>query len=110
MKIEISISEAMDLLLNDPYASWTHGEAAKLVEWYDELEDELGEPLDFDPIAIRCDWSSYENADEAAEAYGLEAGELSLEWLQEHTTVIEVKGLTFGGKVYYPSSILVMDF
>ena len=105
MKINISITEAINYLLNDPYASWTADEAAKLAEWYAELEE-----IEFCPVAIRCEWSSYESLQDINRAYGLFDDDMDVEDLREHTHVIEVKGLTFGGKVYSPASFLVMDF
>jgi DNA-binding transcriptional regulator YbjK len=109
MKITISISEAIDLLLADKYAAWTVREARALAEWYDQLEDDLGEAIDFDVVCIRCDWSSYESIEEVALSYGLEDDELTLEELQQETTVIEVESFICGSK-YYPSILLVMDF
>lgn len=111
MKIEITVNEAMDLLLKDEYSNWTVGEARALAEWYEAYEESAGEDFLFCPVSIRCDWSSYADIEEVSEAYGLEAGELTLQELQEKSShVIEVKELRFGDKVFYPASILVMDF
>lgn len=30
-----------------------------LFDWYDQLSDDMGENIEFDPIAFRCEWSEY---------------------------------------------------
>jgi hypothetical protein len=69
----------------------------------EELERDCGEEVEFDPVAICCDWSEYPSAIEAAEAYGWEdeteegeerdskAEEAALTFLSDNTTVIELK-------------------
>jgi hypothetical protein len=69
----------------------------------EELERDCGEEMEFDPVAICCDWSEYPSAIEAAEAYGWEdeteegeerdskAEEKALTFLCDNTTVIELK-------------------
>ena len=69
----------------------------------EELERDCGEEVEFDPVAICCDWSDYPSAIEAAEAYGWEdeteegeerdskAEEAALTFLCDNTTVIEFK-------------------
>ena len=40
------------------------GDAADvLFDYYTELSEDIGEPIEFDPIAIRCDWNEYEDDD-----------------------------------------------
>lgn len=88
-----------------------------LFEYYEEMEADTGEEIDFDPIAICCDWSEYDNAGSWAEDYydkaqfdqklaefidnvDLDAGEVFrgeidapfLEELKEYTQVIEFDG------------------
>jgi hypothetical protein len=41
-----------------------------LFDYYEDCEQGSGEELEFDPIAICCDWTEYASAIEAAEAYG----------------------------------------
>ena len=36
---------------------FTHDALARLYSFYIELSEDLGEPLEFDPIAICCDWA-----------------------------------------------------
>jgi hypothetical protein len=45
-----------------------------LYAYFEECEHEGGDEMEFDPIAICCEWTEYESAVEAAEAYGWEDG------------------------------------
>ena len=75
----------------DTMAQKQHGfsyEGAKaLFEYFENLEQDTGEELEFDPVAIRCDFDEYESLEEVKENYqDIE----TLEDLQNHTTVIEI--------------------
>ena len=68
---------------------------------FDEMEREQGEEFELDVIAICCDWTEYDSAIEAAEAYGFEPKQSdderadtsdrdALEFLQDNTTVLDL--------------------
>jgi hypothetical protein len=40
-----------------------------LFDFYEELEDGTGEQIEFDPIAICCEWSEYDSFEEIKENY-----------------------------------------
>lgn len=79
-----------------------------LYEYFEELEENTGEEIELDVVAICCDFSEYESATEAVKEYGklddilidwenkeeAEDKELvevrSLEWLEDHTQVIKL--------------------
>jgi hypothetical protein len=42
-----------------------------LFDYYEELEAAIDEELEFDPIAICCEWIEYDTVEEAAQDYGL---------------------------------------
>ena len=76
-----------------------------LFDYLDQLEQDLGEETEFDPIGLCCEWTEYRDAIEAAEAYGWEAPEIpegeerddtsdrkALEYLQDNTHVVEFEG------------------
>jgi hypothetical protein len=70
-----------------------------LVEYYEDLAEAIGEPIEVDVIAWCCDWSYYGSATEAAEELsGWEPDEDSndddneeaaLEYLRDNTTVLD---------------------
>ena len=88
---------AVEVLMSDTYASWTYEEASALFDWYEELEEDIGEPIAFDYVAIRCEWS-WGHIDEALAYYSnlnkdvvFNTMEDKLEWLQSFTQVIVLK-------------------
>ena len=94
MYITISTNEMVNKLMTDEYANWTYEEATALTAYYEELEEETDEPMQFDRVAIRCDWSSA-TLDEVISSYStgeedLHTCEEKLEWLQDRTQVIEL--------------------
>ena len=56
-----------------------------LFDFYEELEDETGKQIEFDPIAICCEWSEYDSLDEIKEDYDCINTE---DDLYDHTQVI----------------------
>lgn len=106
MKTTITTSQAVDLLKADTNANWSRSGAFALVEYLEQLEEDTGEEIEFDAVAIRCDYSEYKSALEAANEYGFEPnpnlGEEAqseedkeadaLSWLQDHTQVIQFEG------------------
>lgn len=59
MKLTLSTSHAADLLRQDENANWSYAGATALVEYLEELESDTGEEIEFDTVAIRCDYSQY---------------------------------------------------
>ena len=72
-----------------------------LFAYLEELERDLGEEIEFDPIGLCCDWTEYDSATEACAAYGHaeEDPEKALEWLRDQTQVVEAG-----------ESVLVLNF
>ena len=59
-----------------------------LFEYFEQLEDDIGEEFEYDPIAICCGYTEYEDEDEIREAYGL----ADYEDINDYTYVIPVWG------------------
>ncbi len=102
MKQTLTTDQAADLLVADNNAGWSYKGARALVEHLEQVEEDTGEEIEFDRVALRCDFSEYPNAREAAEEYGWEpdeddadnddAEEAAAEWLADRTTVITFNG------------------
>ena len=69
MKHTLDHYEIVNALLNDEYASWTRLGANALAQELEEYEDSTGEELEFDIVAIRCDWNE-DTAEELLSNYG----------------------------------------
>jgi hypothetical protein len=59
----MSVSDMVDSLVSDEYARWSHEGARVLAEY---LDRECEAETEWDRVAIRCEWSEYESAREAA--------------------------------------------
>lgn len=107
MKTTLSTSQAADILRSDSYARWSRAGAFALVEHLEQLESDCGTEIEFDIVAIRCDFSEYSSALEAALDQGFDPEtdldgegeededdkeENALAWLRYRTQVIEFEG------------------
>ena len=103
MKITLSQSDIADALGNDSNARWSYSGANALAEYLYDMDEETGEETELDVVAIRCDFTEYDTALEAAKDHGFEVDEdedededereeNALEWLHGETAVIEFKG------------------
>lgn len=86
---------------SDSYGNNFSLEGAKAVqEYFDQLSDDLGEDIEFDPIAWCCEFSEYDSLAEVWSELGngtsfIEGEELAIDdniklWLENNTTVIEL--------------------
>ena len=102
MKIELTTSDCAHRLMQDEYVGWTWEAATALVEYYEELEDGMGEYIEFDPVAIRCDWNEGTLQD-IKENYSYSFDDSGytdfILWLQDRTTIIELDN---GNFLYMP--------
>lgn len=99
MKQTLTTSQAAHLLLQDNNAKWSRAGAHALIEHLEEYETFCGAEIEFDRVAIRCEWHEYESVFDAAEDYGWEwdkededAAEKALAWLEYRTQVVEFDG------------------
>ena len=100
MKQTLSTSHAVDLLLRDEYAKQSRPAAEALIAYYEDLENETGSEIEFDQVAIRCDWNEFDTAKEFADQYmdpkdlqGLEEDELIEaveEYMNDHSFMIKL--------------------
>ena len=62
-----------------------------LFNYLEQLEDDCNIKIEFDPVALRCDYDEYDNLKKCLTAYdNLQLK--TIDDLREHTTVIEVEG------------------
>ena len=69
MKKTMTQYDIADALMNDIHANWSRAGAFALAEYFEQLEEDLGESIEFDAVAIRCDFSQYESLQEWANDY-----------------------------------------
>ena len=91
----ISTRQAIEILMKDEYASWSWEGAEALIQYYEELEEDFGEPMELDSVALRCEWSedSLANIKENYSSSFHDRNDLSdgfMPWFEEQTTCIEL--------------------
>lgn len=86
MKQTITESYFIDQIVGDEYNNMSYEGAKALFEWYESYEQDETE-VEFDKVAIRCEWSEYENLEEVMADYEYIENLRDLEY---HTLVIEV--------------------
>ena len=82
-----SDSDLIQILVNDSYANWSYEGAEALINYFNDFEGQE-ELMQFDSVALRCDFSEYKTIEEILENYdSIE----SLEQLEDNTIVIPFK-------------------
>lgn len=116
IKQTVNESEFIQCLLSDEYANWSYNGAQALFEYLEQLSEDIGEDIELDRVALRCDYSQYSSAWEAMDQYqpedmptvddepdengvgldlvelGAAQGQAAFEWLEKRTTVIQFEG------------------
>jgi len=69
MRATLSRREIADRLFNDKNANWTYNGAYALAGWLEDYEDLTDEELEFDRVAIRCDFTQYDDLQSWAMEY-----------------------------------------
>lgn len=90
MKQELTTYQVAHLLLADKENNgYTYAGAFALAEWFEQMESDTGEAIEFDAVAIRCDWNEYSSLRSAyAEHTGTDEDKVdaSDEWLERYFT------------------------
>jgi len=92
--------------INNPTLSdsFSYDGRVALFNFFEEYEDSTGETLEFDPVAIRCEFTEYTDLNNVAQNYyelndECETEEEMLEWLQDRTQVI-----------VFDTGVIIQDF
>ena len=102
MKKTLTNYEIAHELLQDENAAWTRSGAFALAEHLEQYEQDIGEELELDVVAIRCDFTEYASLEEWAESYGMQEDSLDdgredredniRDFIQENGRLIEFDG------------------
>ena len=91
----VSVYEFRDTMKAIRPDNFSYEGLTALYEWLDDLSNDTGEPIEFDPIEICCDFTEYDSWEEFAEGYtdfepyGNDLLGFGKEKLTEETTVIQ---------------------
>jgi hypothetical protein len=87
-------------LTSDYKNNFSYGGLTALYNYFEELEDELNESIEFDLIAIACEYSEL-TIDELRDNYSVDKDIDVIEYLQENTIVIEIEN---------SDSVIIQDY
>ena len=78
-------------LLADQYANWTEAQSVALAFHLIQCAEYMDQSLEFDRVAVRCDFTAFESLFDLAGHYGKDFPdeENVLDYFQDFTTVIE---------------------
>jgi hypothetical protein len=69
MKQTLTTYDIAEALINDEYGGWSRAGAFAMAEHLEQYEEDTGEELDLDVVAIRCDYSEFDGLLEWAKDY-----------------------------------------
>lgn len=72
--------------------NFTYNALSALYDYYTELEEETGEEIDCDVVAICCDWNEYSSLDDYNKEFSENEQYDDIEQLQDDHQVIEFDG------------------
>ena len=90
------------------HVSWEYETLKTLFEYLEEYEESTGEEIEFDPIALRCEFSEYDSLKEINKIYSTEFETINK--LSEHTIAIKVNIPQYYESEQNVSKILIQDF
>ena len=74
--------------------TFTYEGLGALFDYLEELEEDIGEEIELDVIALCCDYSEWESLDGFNDYYGKDTA-FTMEDVSELTTVIDINGTRF---------------
>lgn len=86
----LNTSQIVGALRQDQYAGWSYEGAKALAEYLEQLAEDLGEPIELDVVALRCDYNEYASLEEFNQNY--DKPYANLDAVREDATVIEIPG------------------
>jgi len=89
MKRTINENEFVNTIVSDEYNDMTYDGATALFQHLEEIELDCDEDVEFDKVAIRCEFAEYENLAAIFNDYSTIK---SMDDLQDKTMVIEIEG------------------
>ncbi len=85
---EINIYQFRDQFNEIRPDNFSYDGLTAIYDYFEQLEDDIGEKIEFDPIAVCCEYSEYDSLEELNQDYSHQYA--SLEELEESTTVLRI--------------------
>ena len=84
----LTITQIAQAIYNDDNANWSYEGAYAIAEYLEDLSDDLGENIELDVVAIRCEYSEY-TLEEFVEAYSTYFDWMTDDEREDFGTVVE---------------------
>jgi hypothetical protein len=111
MKNTLNTSEAASLLMADDNAAWSMAGAFALVEYLEQIEEDCGTEIEFDRVALRCEYSETESLQEWARCYFTDEQRFDvLEGSEDRAETIRDYILDHGQLIEFDGGIIVSEF
>jgi len=111
MKNTPNTSEAASLLMADDNAAWSMAGAFALIEHLEQIEEDCGAEIEFDRVAIRCEYSEHESLQEWARYYFTDEQRFDvLEGSEDRAETIRDYILDHGQLIEFDGGIIVSEF
>ena len=94
-----------DTINKDQFISWFRGSdtyknnfsyegLSTLFDYFEELEQDIGEQIEFDPIAICCEFAEYDSLEDLIDDYivGIPSVVNDIRYFEDRTTVLPIEG------------------
>ena len=94
MKTNVNLSDFRDAFKSHNRENFSHAGLEALFDYLEEYEESTGEEVEFDVIALCCEYAEYENLAEFQEAYN-DADYACIEDIAQQTTVIPINEESF---------------
>ena len=63
-----------------------------LFDYFEELEQDIGEQIEFDPIAICCEFAEYDSFEDLVNDYCPNYEDVDIGYFEDRTTVLPIEG------------------
>ena len=111
MKNTLNTSEAASLLMADENAAWSMAGAFALVEYLEQIEDDCDTEIEFDRVAIRCEYSEHESLQAWARFYFTDEQRFDLlDGSEDRTETIREYILDHAQLIEFDGGIIVSEF
>ena len=72
--------------------SFSYEGLSTLFDYFEELEQDIGEQIEFDPIAICCEFSEYDSFKDLVNDYCPKYEDATIGYFEDRTTVLPIEG------------------
>jgi len=90
MKTTVSRSDFVNGFTGGYEDNFSYDAKVALFYWFEQLEEDIGKEIEFDPVGICCEYSEYGDMEDFRAAYGEEYE--TLDDVENETIVIRIDG------------------